>query len=90
MSGYTYYTQQGTSIRWRCNNEGWERSDGKQDGNRWYFSYPPSSPVYKDIVLIPDNEPEPVKDEELAEREVFGETLDEPIPDDLWEMISSL
>jgi hypothetical protein len=26
---------------------------------------------------------------EDAERELFGETLDEPIPDDLWEMIAS-
>ena len=28
--------------------------------------------------------------DEDAERELFGDTLDEPIPDDLWELINSL
>lgn len=70
---------------WRNDGQGWERShDG---GETWRFSYSPE--FYNAKLMQLDGEPVESNSED-EERELFGETLDEPIPNDLWDMIESL
>lgn len=45
--------------------------------------------MHPSAILI-EGQAERDTDNEDAERELFGETLDEPIPDDLWELLRSI
>ena len=68
----------------------WERDC---EGNRiWNFTFRGEEEIRKlhpSIIEIPL--PYDLSNTELDnEREIFGETLDEEIPDDLWEMINGI
>ena len=52
------------------------------DAKTWHFTFR-SEREFREMHGLPI----PV-DTEDGEREIFGETLDEPIPDEFWEMIS--
>jgi hypothetical protein len=75
----------GTKLRFqRSDKGGWEYSDN--GGETWYFTFRTESEI-RDMWpgiegTVPD--PEAKRDTEL---EVFGDTLDEPIPDDLAVML---
>jgi len=66
------------------NENGWQRSHNGED---WSWSY---SPSFYFATLIPVIDTETVSFDEDQERELFGETLDEPIPDDLFESITNI
>jgi hypothetical protein len=69
--------------------DGFERTDTK-DRQGWHFTYPPLQNEWDNLEPIEGTPVVDEADKEDEEREIFGETLDEPIPDDLWAMISSL
>lgn len=55
----------------------------------WFFTHRTWGEVEE---MHPALEPAPAKlaSREEQERECFGETIDEPIPDDLWEMLQGV
>jgi len=69
----------------RSDKGGWEYSD--DGGKMWYFTYRTIDEIrlMKHAVIVGGESP--AEDNEDRERELFGETLDEEIPDDLWAMI---
>lgn len=72
-----------TKIRYRNGENGGETT--YDNGATWNFTFRSPSEwreMFPSAVIISDSS---MKD--IQEREIFGETLDEPIPDDLWEMI---
>lgn len=73
----------GTKLQYRESDQGgleWSE-DG---GNMWYLTFRTITEVRQMWPTLTG----PVVVDDEPEREIFGETLDEPIPDDLWEMIS--
>lgn len=66
----------------RSEKGGWEYSD--DGGITWYFTFRCESEIR---AMWPNIQGECTVDDE-QDREIFGDTLDEPIPDDLWEMLS--
>lgn len=72
-------------VRWRDIGSGPEWThDG---GETWYYTFRSQSEfeaMHGPMELVGGTS---APDSDDAERELFGETLDEPIPDDLWEMI---
>lgn len=70
----------------RSDKGGWEWSD--DGGKMWYFTFRGRDEI---LEMWPDAiETSDTVSEVEEDREVFGDTLDEPIPDDLWEMIESI
>lgn len=83
----------GTKLRWRKSDRGgWEWSD--DGGVNWHLTFRGKEEImemHKTVIEVPDDTdiPDATASEE-ADREVFGETLDEEIPEDLWEMLSGI
>lgn len=74
----------------RCSaKDGFERTNTKEREG-WRFTYPPLQNEWDDLEPIEGTPPVAEADKEDEDREIFGETLDEPIPDDLWAMINSI
>lgn len=87
-----------SSIKYRQTNDGWERTWGNEP--HWYFCYPPNELTTTKAKVIHHNPPRTYENyddyslnDQIIEinddREIFGDTLDEPIPDDLWELINT-
>lgn len=78
----------GSSILYRPSDKGgWEWSD---DGATWYFTFRNGEEIKAmHPGITEDADATPNTPDEDAERELFGETLDDPIPDDLWDMIKN-
>jgi hypothetical protein len=74
-----------TKARFRQSSRGgWEWSD---NGTDWYLTFRSRDEIaemHGDGAIDPTPE-----DREDREREAFGETLGDEIPDDLWAMIAS-
>lgn len=73
-------------ILWRSIGNGPEWSP--DDGETWYFTfrdYHAFEEMHGETLLVAGSE----APDDQEEREIFGETLDEPIPDALWAMIKS-
>lgn len=84
----TTYHVPGTKIRWKYDGGSQMSDDG---GENWYWTFrglEEFRQMHK--TLVPMTGPESVSSDEDSGREIFGETLDEEIPDDLWEMIDSV
>lgn len=70
----------GKKIMWRNTGHGPETTS---DGKEWSFTFRSLSewremfPTAIPVTTQPGEE----------DREIYGDTLDEPIPDDLWEML---
>jgi len=78
-------TVPGTKLRYRRSDKGgWEYSD--DGGSTWYFTFRSESEIRAMWPQIEGTMPDPDANRD-AELEVFGDTLDEPIPDDLAAMI---
>lgn len=78
----------GTKVMWKCDKDGPQVSD--DGGETWRFTFRGKDEwmeMWPTAIVI---EGESTPDTEESDREVFGETLDDPIPDDLWEMLNSL
>jgi len=79
----------GTKVLFRSSNRGWEYSD--DGGKTWYFTFRGELEIRKmhpDLINIHASSvsrERQVSDEQ--ELELFGETIDEPLPDDLVEML---
>ena len=72
----------GTKIRFKDSDKGGLEVDW---GDGWHFTFRCWAEVER---MHPTLEPAPeVPDTEDRDREVFGDTLDEPIPDDLWAIL---
>ena len=79
---------QGSRLRFRRSDKGgWEYSD--DGGQTWYLTFRTESEIRAMHNITDDGTSEQGPDED-AEREVFGETLDAPIPDDLWAAITAV
>lgn len=65
---------------------GWEWSNDKIT---WYFTFRTESAIREMHPDLIDDSMDRANDEE-REREIFGETLDDPIPEDIWEMLHQL
>jgi hypothetical protein len=77
-------TVPGKRLQFRPSDKGgWEYSD---DGSTWYFTFRTETEIRRMWPGIEGTAPDPeaARDVEL---EVFGDTLDEPIPDDLAAML---
>lgn len=62
---------------------GWEWTDNGLD---WYLTFRTRAEIAE---MHGDGAIEPTADDrEAADREIYGETIDEEIPDDLWAMIA--
>lgn len=71
-----------SKVAYRHSTEhGWEMTP---DGEQWYFTWRALMDI---LELHPTIEYTPTDDAD--ERELFGETLDEEIPDDLWAMVGT-
>jgi hypothetical protein len=77
-----------TKLLFRYDN-GWQYSD--DNGNTWYRTFRSEEEIrtmHPTIQQISGEQEQP--DHEQEERELFGETLDEPLPDDFYGYILSL
>lgn len=72
----------GTKIQYRSDPTPQVSDDG---GLTWYFTFRSPSEFMEMWPTAISDAPPQVDD--LDERELFGETLDDEIPDDLWDMI---
>jgi hypothetical protein len=76
----------GSKLRFRPSDRGgWEYSE---DGETWYLVFRSEyelREMWGDRLEGEVGTPE--DDTEEREREIFGETLDDEIPDDLWDLI---
>ena len=76
----------GKKLAYRKSDQGgMEYSD--DDGQTWYLTFRTLSEIIEMHPTIVGPSVEDAERAEMAEREIFGETLDEEIPEDLWEMI---
>ncbi len=76
------YKVPGTKIAYKQGNHGTEVS--LDDGETWSFTFRSMSEVLEMHPTLTGYNPD-----SDSERELFRETLDDEIPDDLWEMIST-
>jgi hypothetical protein len=74
------YRKSGLEFR-KSNRGGWEYSD--DNGANWYLTFRSESAIRE---MHPDLIDETIDTSDM-ERELFGETLDEPLPDDLAAML---
>ena len=77
------------SLFYKHDGTGWLWSNDKET---WYFTFRGFEEIkrmWPNIVRIDTCSTDVPNDDETEDqlRELFGETLDDPIPDDLWEMI---
>jgi hypothetical protein len=73
-----------SKIRYRNEGQGWECSD--DGGETWCFTFRCREEILAMHPSIVDTTPDTEAAAD-ADRELFGETLDEPIPDDMAEML---
>lgn len=74
---------QGTKVRYKIDQDGPQVSD--DGGKTWRFTFR-SEDEFREMW---QNHPivGTLQNNEDEDRELFGDTLDDPIPDDLWEWI---
>ena len=73
-------TKPNSKLRFRRTASGWEWSDG----DLWYRTFRSKREILDMHPTLSDDGEEDESDSDL---EVFGDTLDEPLPDDLVEML---
>lgn len=80
------YRKPGSKLVYRPSDRGgWEWSD--DGGANWHLTFRTLEEILAmHVTLVPDSD-EVTDTAETDERELFGETLDEEIPDDLAEML---
>lgn len=79
-------TVPGTKVCWKQGEKGEGPLVSWDGGREWHFTFRGEAEFRQ---MYPNAVGETTEDtNEDTERELFGETLDDPIPDDLWEMIA--
>ncbi len=72
----------GSKLTYRESSHG--GLEWSEDGETWYLTFRTLPEV---IEMHPTIERAGMPESDNHEREIFGDTLDEPIPDEYWEML---
>lgn len=81
-------TVEGTKVRFKSDEDGNQVSD--DNGVTWYFTFRSEQQfreMWKNHPITTDENHVHPDDDRDAQLEVFGDTLDEPIPDDLADIL---
>ncbi len=87
----TTYSVPKSHVQFRQSERGGMESRWEKNGE-WHLTFRTLEELLEMWPeAVPDAIPtaDPTTNED-KEREIFGETLDEPIPDDIWDMLSSI
>lgn len=82
----------GTKIYWKSSEKKGDPPCVSWEGggeNTWHFTFR-GEQEFREMhptAVIVEGTDTPLEVDEDAERELFGDTLDDPIPEELWELI---